>query len=281
MPLVYRLSDYARYLERVGVATYVDTSRRCDPARIESVWDRLAEVVQTYGAPWILQIWTKDAAGVAEVARSEIERVMALGTTVTAQVTCTGLGGTVWEPLAPANTLREIDTLADLIGGPDHITWRYDPVIPGVHDPARFARLAHDAAQQGIQRGVLNFLAPPARYSRVDKRVAPLLSGWADGMPGYDRVWMEGTARSLVEIATTEGIDLGCCAESAWLHERVADVRPAACGDYDWFARLSGRQPPRVAYRGSRPGCGCLPYFDLGSYGQWARCHRCAYCYAG
>jgi len=281
MSFVYRLDDYARYLERVGEATYVDASRRCDPARIATVWEHLREVVQAYGAPWILQIWTKDAARVAHLAKAEIEWVMSLGTTVTAQVTCTGLGGTSWEPLAPHNTLREVHELADLIGGSDHITWRYDPIIPGVHEVERFAALARDAAEQGIHRGLINFIAAPERYSRVDRRLAPLLPGWAAGMPGYHTPWLEDTARSLAAVASVEAISLACCAESAWLSHKIKSLRSAACGDYAWFTRLSGRVPPRIPYRGSRPGCGCLPYFDLGSYGQWSRCHRCVYCYAG
>ena len=64
MGFVFRLDDYPRYLQRVGGATYIDVTRRTDPARIGRVWGNLYAVVRAYGAPWIVQVWTKDAVGV-------------------------------------------------------------------------------------------------------------------------------------------------------------------------------------------------------------------------
>ena len=119
------------------------------------------------------------------------------------------------------------------------------------------------------------------RYVRVDRRLRHLLPGWAEGMAGYDLAWRESVVRELVGIASQVGISLACCAECAALADRVQGVGQARCGDYDWFAALSGRTPDRIPFRGSRPGCGCTRYFDVGSYGHWSRCHRCAYCYAG
>jgi hypothetical protein len=84
-----------------------------------------------------------------------------------------------------------------------------------------------------------------------------------------------------VALAAPHGLHLACCAESAGLAAAVPGLGHAACGDYAWFVRLSGRDPGRVPFAGSRRGCGCTRYFDAGNYGQWARCHGCAYCYAG
>ena len=281
MSFAYRLEDYGRYCERVGDATYLDISRRTDPARIGRLWDNLREVAETYGPPWVVQVWTKDAAGVLRHGESLLRSLVEMGTTVTAQVTVTGLAGTAWEPAVPPDALRHVPRLARLIGGADHIKWRYDPIIPGVHDPGRFRALAHGVAGLGITRGVINFIAPPGRYKRVDRRLKSLLPGWDEGMPGYDLTWQESTARELVELAAQVGISLACCAECALLADRVQGLGRAACGDYTWFAALSGKAPKQAPFRGSRPGCGCARYFDLGSYGHWSRCHRCAYCYAG
>jgi len=245
MGFVYRLADFARYRERVGDATYVDISRRTDPARIPRLWENLREVVETYDAPWVVQVWT------------------------------------VWEPIVPPDGLRHLPRLVELLGGASHIKWRYDPIIPGVHRPDSFQALARQAAASGITQGVINFIAPPGRYVRVDRRLKDLLPGWAEGMPGYDLAWQQSTARELVELAAEVGISLACCAESAVLAGLVPDLGPARCGDYDWFAALSGRAPTCPSFRGSRPGCGCARYFDVGRYGLWSRCHRCAYCYAG
>ena len=285
MPLSYRLEDYARYRDRVGEATYLEMTRRTDPARIPEVWDHLREVVDAYGPPWVLQILTKDARGVLRRGEPALRRLRDAGTTITLHLTVTGLAGTPWEPLVPREGLRGAAPLIDLIGGPDHVKWRYDPIIATVHDVGRFHRLAGEAAELGIRRGVINFIAPPGRYRRVDRRVAPLLPGWVDGGPAwldrYGLAWQQGVALELVSLAREAGISLACCAESAALAGLVPGLGPAACGDHAWFVALSGRDLPRAPRRGSRPGCGCAAYFDLGNYGCWSRCYRCAYCYAG
>ncbi len=278
---VFRLEDYPRYLERVGGASYIDVTRRTDPARIGQVWDNLSALVESYGAPWVVQLWTKDAATALARGGAVLRRLVDEGTTLVAQVTVTGLSGTVWEPNTPARPFAGVEALIALAGGPDHIKWRYDPVIPTVHRPDRFRHLAGQAAALGLSRCVINFIAPPGRYRRVDDRLAGVLPGWAEGMPGYDDTWRAEIAAELVEIGAESGLSVATCAESAGLVGRVPGLRPAACGDHAWFVALSGRDPGRAPTAGSRPGCGCAAYFDVGLYGQWARCHRCLYCYAG
>ncbi len=281
MSFVFRLEDYPRYLERVGGATYIDVTRRTDPARIERVWDNLHAVVRAYGAPWIVQLWTKDAAGLLARGGSMLRCLLRSGTTLAAQVTVTGLSGTMWEPAAPVEPFAGVAELIALAGRPDHVKWRYDPVIPTVHRLDRFRRLAEGAVALGISRCVVNFIAPPGRYKRVDARLSTALPGWAEGMPTYDEVWRVETAATLVEVADELGLSVSACAESAGLAAQVPGLQPAACGDHAWFVALSGQDPSRVPATGSRSGCGCAAYFDVGLYGQWRRCHRCLYCYAG
>jgi hypothetical protein len=281
MPFAYRLEDYARYAERVGDATYIDITRRTDPARVPAVWGHLREMMETYGAPWVAQLWTKDSGGALHQGGALLYALRQAGTTLTAQVTVTGLAGSEWEPLTPPAGLSAIPDLIDLLGSPAHIKWRYDPIIPGVHRPERFRALAAQAADLGLTQGVINFVAPPGRYIRVDKRLAALIPGWAEGLPGYDDAWRRATAAELVAIAGEYGLRLACCAESFVLGLEVPGLGRAACGDYAWFVSLSGRDPGRLSIQGSRPGCGCARYFDVGDYGHWAHCHRCVYCYAG
>ena len=281
MPLYFRLEDYAGYAARVGEATYIDITRRTDPARVTKVWDNLRAVVSCYGAPWVVQLWTKDAEGALRHGAAVLAGLVRAGTVVTAQVTVTGLAGTKWEPKVPPESFRGVAALAGAIGGFRHVTWRYDPVIPTVHSLDRYGELAMEAAQLGITRSVVNFLARPGRYKRVDRRLAGSLPGWSEGLPWYDAEWKKRTAIAMVAIASSQGISVACCAESAELAARVPGLRPAACGDYEWFVSLSGRDPGRVSGPVSRRGCGCAPYFDVGMYGQWRRCHSCLYCYAG
>jgi hypothetical protein len=281
MGFVFRLEDYPRYLKRVGRATYVDVTRRTDPACIERVWDNLNAVTKVYGAPWIAQIWTKDAAGVLRRGGLVLRRMMRYGTTLAAQVTVTGLSETLWEPLTPVEAFAGVADLSTAIGGPEHIKWRYDPIIPTVHDVERFRRLADRAAVLGVERCVVNFVAKPGRYKRVDARLSRVLPGWTKGMPGYDEAWQIETLTQLVEVAGERGLSLAVCAESAGFAEQIEGLQPAACGEYEWFVSLSGQDPGRVPTGGSRPGCGCAAYFDVGMYGQRLRCHQCLYCYAG
>lgn len=281
MGFVFRLEDYTGYLQRVGRATYIDVTRRTDPARIARVWGNLYAVVRAYGAPWIVQVWTKDAAGVLAQGGSVLRCLRRYGTTLAAQVTVTGLAGSVWEPRVPVEPFAGMAKLAALIGGPDHVTWRYDPVIPTVHQMCRFRWLARRAGELGINRCVINFVAPPGRYKRVDARLARVLPGWQAGMPGYDEAWRAETAAHLVEVGAEYGLAVAACAESAGLVGQVPGLGAAACGDHAWFVTLSGRDPGRAPAGGSRPGCGCAAYFDVGLYGQRRQCHQCLYCYAG
>jgi hypothetical protein len=122
------------------------------------------------------------------------------------------------------------EALLEVLGGPEHAAWRYDPIIPTVHTVERFAALAARVRALGVRRAVINFLAAPGRYARVDRRLAPLLPGWADGMPGYDHAWQVSVARDLVPIADGQGLRVACCAESAALAGEVEGsiLRPAA-----------------------------------------------------
>ena len=281
MSFAFRLEDYARYLERAGDATYLDVSRRTDPARVERVWENLRALVRSYGPPWIVQLWTKDAAGTIGYGKRVLQELRKAGTTLTAQLTVTGLGGTSWEPLAPSVPFHGVEDLLSVVGGADHIQWRYDPVIPTVHRLDVFRGLAVRAAELGIRRCVVNCLVPPGRYKRVDTRLCMALPGWSEGMPGYDETWRAQTVAELVETAPDFDLSIAVCAESSGLNQRVEGLQPAACGDHAWFADLSGRNPDRVRTFGSRRGCGCAAYFDVGMYGQWRHCHQCLYCYAG
>ncbi len=281
MSFAFRLEDYTRYLERAGDATCLDVTRRTDPARVEKVWDNLRAVVRSHGAPWIVQLWTKDAVGVVGYGKEVLKGLRNAGTTLAAHVTVTGLGGTSWEPLAPSTPFLGLEELIALLGGSDHVKWRYDPVIPTVHRLDVFRRVAEQAARLGITRCVLNFLVPPGRYKRVDARLSTALQGWSEGMPGYDASWRAQTAAELVEASIDFGMSVAVCAESSSLAARVPGIQPAVCGDHAWFAALSGRNPERARTSGSRKGCGCAAYFDVGMYGQWRHCHQCLYCYAG
>ena len=277
----FRLQDYSAYLEKVGEATYIDCTRRTDPARVPEVWENLKAVVDSFGPPWVLQLWTKDPAGVVKVGGGMIEDLASRGTTVTCQLTVTGLAGSPLEPNVPPGAFEAAAALVKLIGGPGHVAWRFDPLIPGLENVKRFEALVPKAAELGITRLVINFVCDPGKYKRADRRLEKVFSYWRQGLPGIDPEWKEKAARQIVEIAGRWGLDTYACAEGRRLCSVVPGLGRPSCGSFDWFCELSGKAPPRPAARGSRGGCGCAAYFDVGSYGSWSRCHRCLYCYAG
>ena len=280
MGFTFALDAFPRYAERVGPATVVDVSRRTDPARIGLVFQNLGALVERFGPPWVVQLWTKDLSGTLAQGFALLAALRRAGTTLVAELTVTGLGGTLFEPRNLAAPFAGVEAFSALAGGPEHIQWRYDPIIPGIHRLERFRTLAGLARSLGIRRAVINFLVPPGGYKRADRRLAGSLAGWAEGMPGYDEPFRLDAARELLGAAREHGLRLAICAESAGLCASLDGLARAACGDHQWFESLS-RPTARPRGRGSRPGCGCGPYFDVGVYGQWRRCHGCLYCYAG
>lgn len=86
-------------------------------------------------------IWTKDLRCALDAGRAVPADLMTRGTTVTVQLTVTGLAGTGWEPRVPSDVLDHLDA-ATFIGGPEHLCWRYDPIIPTVHSATHVWRNA-------------------------------------------------------------------------------------------------------------------------------------------
>jgi len=133
-------------LERVGEATYVDVTRRTD---------RRASAVWTTCGPWSRRLARRGSSNCGPRtfpgigAGGGLFRGLRLkGTTLAAQVTVTGLSGTQWSPGRRQSFCRrgEVDRSSRRS---EHVAWRYDPVIPTVHDLDRFRRLAAQGATLG------------------------------------------------------------------------------------------------------------------------------------
>ena len=168
----------------------------------------------------------------------------------------TGLAGTLWEPLAPPDGLRLVPAVGrELIGGPEHIKWRYDPIIPTVHSPERFASWPARRRELGMRQGVINFVAPPGRYVRVDRRLGPLLPGWVEGMPGYGAAWQKQDRSPGSWWPWRRKWRSPCHAVP---RARSLQSMYPGCGSglrgVEWFLALSGRAPVGVPFGGSTRG---------------------------
>ncbi len=278
----------------------LDFTRRTDPAFVPSVWDNLRDALDVT-SPTVLHVWTKWPGRVADIGREILDALRKNGTIIAAQVTVNRYGRNL-EPRIPEN--HGLDRLVPLLGGFDHVTWRFDPVIPYVPFEERFLRTAEEMTNLGVRRLVVNTIAPPGRYKRVDRRLAAMWEWWTPERFGLDpedarrdryvppplqrhtpSVW-NGWARwqydvfsRIVELAQSFGFRVQPCAETAWLYGVVEGLSPAGCISQQWLASLGLLQD--IPLRPTRAGCGCVYTVDVGSYGHWSRCGGCRYCYAG
>ena len=191
--------------------------------------------------------------------------------------TITGLPTAFETHVPPAEDA--LDSLREIAArfSPDHVHWRYDPIVlsdltPPAWHRARFAELA--AALRGhVRRCIVSFVA---RYPKVARNLATFERASGVRVHDPDAAARRALALDLAAIATAHGMTLHACC-----NPEVVDgpVLPAACLDAAAIARL---YPAGAAWRpapaATRPGCGCAACTDIGRYDTCP--HGCVYCYA-
>lgn len=266
------LRFYRDYLCLVGDGTFVDISRRIDPARVSQPWESLERVSREFGVPRVIQIWTKNAGQVLGRGRRLLERLRQRGALVICQLTVTGFGPE-FEPLVPWPVdWQGIDDLIDFLGGAKALLWRFDPVIPGLTDLRVLEDLAKRFAQRGIARAVYNW----GEYGLelVRKRMGA----------SYDRIDFSVEKNRLLTaieaIGRDHGIHFMILAEGEKLSGELS-LSSRGCWQYEWLVEVGAGFPPRAFQPGVfRSGCMCAPSFDVGLAGQYHDCHGCVYCFA-
>ncbi len=278
MGLSYRLEDYAAYRAAVGAATMSISPGGATPPGGR----RRGIISARCWTPTVrpgVQLWTKNVGGALALGAGLLERLRAEGTTLTAQVTITGLAGSAWEPLTPADTVSRLGIWPGVLGGPEH----HLAVRPDHSDGARgrevraaggrgggagcTARRDQPGRTGALPTGGPSPQRPAPRLGRRDARLRRRLDGTHGACAGRSRCRRRdqpGLLRGVVPPGRTGHRAAARRVRGLWLVY-------GALGQY----------PPVAVRRGSRPGCGCLRYFDVGNYGGWASCHRCTYCYAG
>lgn len=253
---------------------WIDYTRRNDPAcpaGLNLFEQKLARIRKR---PDVVCFWTKNPRLVGELYKNHIESLRTQGTIILAQVTINPGYQDVLEP-GINETYWEMSNFIDLLGGPQHVRMRFDPIIPGYTTPGMFRRHCEIAARYGITHTTVNFLIPG--YKNVGQTLM------LHGIRTKELTTAEkaDVLNHLVEMAGNYGIKIAVCAESAGLAQMVPDVLPARCADPDWAIALGANGEFRN--RPSRKGCGCCYSADWGQYenGGGYRCpHRCLYCYA-
>ncbi|NLL84230.1 MAG: DUF1848 domain-containing protein [Lentisphaerae bacterium] len=179
---------------------------------------------------------------------------------------------TAIDPRSPDTTtaIRTFQTLATQTS-PNHLTWRYDPIIlnsiiSAAWHSDNFRRLA-DALAPHTRRLVISVIDP---YAKTKCRL-----GAADDGVIYEPEAYNDLLQHLAQEAHTRGIAVQSCAEATL---NCPGVIPGRCVDGELLNQLAGRQakPPRPHKQ--RTGCLCHESTDIGVNNTCV--FGCAYCYA-
>lgn len=160
--------------------------------------------------------------------------------------------------------------LADRFG-PEHLVWRYDPILftpkydLAFHQDA-FARLA-EALCDSTDQCIFSFLD---LYHKTERNMRGQQLAFPS--PATLRTLME----SMAESARRYGLTLQTCSESLPLKD--LGINSARCIDTERLSRLLGEvlRIPKDPHQ--RAACGCAASIDIGAYHTCS--HACLYCYA-
>ncbi len=194
--------------------------------------------------------------------------------------TITGLGGTFIEqgvpPPAPA--VDQLDALIDIVGSPERISVRFDPVVfwndeQGLNTNLHFFKaLAPELSMRGIKAVRFSFTQ---WYNKALKRAKKHNFNFYDP-PEEEKL---DYTRQLADIAADKGLQLYACSQK--FLTQVEGVEPSACIDGNLLHRLHPSELPvsKKKDKSQRRKCGCTDSVDIGSYTQHCP-HCCLYCYA-
>ena len=218
--------------------------------------------------------WTKNPGPVI----SRLDEIDAFGKPVLFFLTITGYG-TIWEPNAP-DTKKMLEMARSLMEryGPDHVWWRYDPVIitqtqDEIWHLENFTRLAE--SMQGTPRCVMSLLLTEGKYRHVAKRVGPMLKAKGDRLAHGPLTRKAELLARLGEIALSYGIRPEICAQPDVAD--AAGLRPASCMDLELLKRAIP-ELPHLPLKPTRSNCNCRETKDIGNFDTCD--NNCLYCSA-
>lgn len=205
-----------------------------------------------------------------------LERVRSLGYPTVLNYTITGLPHEFECNLVPAEDA--IDSLKELsrIYSPDHINWRYDPIVvssvaPPEYHENRFAELC--ARLQGhVKRCYFSYAIQYGKVARNFQRFESEHGIRFTDPPMPERIEL---ARRLTNIAAAHGIEMFTCCGDYLIDDRI---KKAHCVDGEVISRLYYKGSWQGIERPTRKECGCTESTDIGKYDTCP--HGCVYCYA-
>lgn len=194
--------------------------------------------------------------------------------------TITGMGNTFIERGVPPyrTALSQLEDLVDLVGLPDRITVRFDPIVYWKQGDrvctnlSVFEKIAPRLCNYGIRNVRISFAQ---WYRKADRRASKHGFQYID-LPEAQKL---SAARSLVRVARDWGLDLFSCSQD-FLTE-ISEIQPSSCIDGHLLQSLHpyNEVVSTKKDRTQRAECRCTESTDIGSYTQHCP-HSCLYCYA-
>jgi len=219
-----------------------------------------------------LVIWTKNPRKM--VGEGPLRKTLSEYRQVYVHLTITGMGAGEFEPMIPPweEVVGMIGPLIGLVGSPQRISWRFDPIleIEGhgrvYSNFALFPLLAEAITPFGIRSCRVSWVSP---YKKVLDRL--VRKGWQlTNRTIGERL---AQAKILTQFARKHGMRLYfCCMEG---------LPVSRCIDGELLRQI---HPDSLACskekaQGQRALCGCTRSLDIGWYSLRCR-HGCLYCYA-
>ncbi|UCC39716.1 MAG: DUF1848 family protein [Candidatus Aminicenantes bacterium] len=194
--------------------------------------------------------------------------------------TITGLGGSFIEKGVPKPSvaLSQLDRLIKIVGLPERISIRFDPILYWKEDSDMrtnihfFEKIAPELNARGIKDIRISFAQ---WYSKAKTRAAKYRFFYVDPPQEEKR---EATD-ILAQIAQKWSLQLHSCSQH-FLTE-VPGIRPSSCIEGPHLQNLhpDGESVSGRKDKSQRVECGCTESVDVGSYTQFCP-HSCLYCYA-
>jgi hypothetical protein len=224
-------------------------------------------------------LWSKNFANVIENHFS-LKDMLLKYSQLYCHFTITGLGGTFIERGVPdyRTSLSQLEDLVDIVGIPERITVRFDPVVCWKEEQGErsnlpyFQEIAPVLQSKGIKRIRISFAQ---WYKKAVRRAAKHGFQYVD--PPNEQKLEDVCA--VIRVAKETGLQLLSCNQD-FLTE-IPEIHPSSCIDGPLLQSL---HPEREAVstkkdKTQRAECRCTESTDIGSYTQFCP-HCCLYCYA-
>jgi len=183
----------------------------------------------------------------------------------------------ILDPRCPPTrpSIETFKSLADHIGS-DRVIWRYDPIVitnqcPSDRHLEKISSIA--SALRGYTKRLM--LSMLDTYKHTEGRMRRLeKKGLRVSLPDGER--FQRFIRSIVEIATANGMEIFSCAEENGL-DRLG-VSSGKCIDDRLIEKVFKIMVTHKKDPYQRPACGCVMSKDIGMYDTCP--FHCVYCYA-